>query len=131
MKNLVIILSLIPVIISIVFLGYLIINKMNNFKTIVLVGLMIFIGIAFVFFMKYFFNWNSDVTLSDTISSSFGVIVPLLILIVFTATKDNEFSVSNILPNIKSFNFPTIALLLYVGAINIVFFIANIIRYKM
>lgn len=131
MKNFILILSFIPIIVSIVLLGYLIINKIINLKTIALVGLMMFIGVAFVIFIKYFFSWNSDVTLSDTILSSLGIIVPLVILVVFTAKKDDQFSIRNILTNIKSFNFPTIALLLYVEVINLIIFLANVVKYKM
>lgn len=50
---------------------------------------------------------------------------------VSTATKDNHTSVRNILPAIKSFNFPTVALLLYVGFINLILFAGNVLKYIM
>jgi hypothetical protein len=125
-KNFIITLSLIPIIISIVLLGYLIKNRTVNLKAISLVGLMTFAGIAFVIFI--FFILTRHINLSDVISSSLGVIFPLLILIISTAKKDGIFSAGNILPNIRSFNFPTKALLLYVGVMDFIIFAADVFR---
>ena len=130
MKNFIIILSYMPIIISVFLLGYLKINKMLNLGTILLVCIMIFIGLAFVFFIKYYFIWAINVSLSDVISSLLSVILPLLVLVISTATKNNHFSIRNVLFNIKNFNFPTIALLLYFEIMIIIIFVANVYKYK-
>ncbi len=129
MESLVFALSFIPIVVSASFLSYLLAHKNANRQTFALVGVMTLVGAAFVIFIKYYFSWASDVNLSDIISSSLGVIVLLVVLIISTGTRNGRYSIRNIFPTIKSFNFPTIALLLYVGAINLILFLAHVAKY--
>ena len=129
MKDFVIYLSLTPMIISAMLLGFLIFRKMINYKTILLVIIMAIISAMFFIFIKYFYTWNTYITLTDTVASSYGLMLFFVVLFVSAGIKGNRFSFKNVLSNIKSFNFSTVSLLVFVGVINLILFIANVVRY--
>ncbi len=124
------VLSLVPIVISIALLLYFVTHHTANLVTITIVVIMTLVGTAFAIFMKFYLSWASDVNLSDIIASSIGILAIPFVLSISTSAKGIRFSIRNILPAIKRFNFPTKALLLYVGAMNLIVFITYVVCCK-
>lgn len=120
MKDVLLLLSLIPVIVPIVLLGYFSVNKKINLIILILVGIVMFFGIGFAIFMKYFSTEQGSVVYQILLQVQL-VLSPQFIPVISSAVKFSKFSAGNILPNIKSFNFHPVALILVVEIISLLF----------